>query len=159
MRRTLDLTQQEFATRLGVKRNTVATYETGKSNPSDAAVSLICREFNVNEEWLRTGNGEMFQSVSRDDEINEFFGNVLREENGNFRKRFIAMLSRLDPSDWEVLERMARQMVGDAAEPVDQRAVWEREADEFAALAREQFLLEKKRESQASSAKGSGGVA
>lgn len=60
LRRTLNLTQQAFADRLGVKRNTVATYETGKSNPSDAAVLLICREFNVSEIWLRTGEGEMF---------------------------------------------------------------------------------------------------
>jgi len=60
IRNSLHLTQQEFADRLGIKRNTVATYETGKSNPSDSAVVLICREFNVNEEWLRTGKGEMF---------------------------------------------------------------------------------------------------
>lgn len=62
IRKALNLTQQEFADRLKIKRNTVATYETGKSNPSDAAVSLICREFNVNEEWLRTGSGEMFKA-------------------------------------------------------------------------------------------------
>lgn len=59
IRKALNLTQQEFADRLKIKRNTVATYETGKSNPSDAAVSLICREFNVREEWLRNGTGEM----------------------------------------------------------------------------------------------------
>lgn len=61
IRKTLDLTQQEFAERIGVKRNTVATYEMGKSKPSDSALSLICREFNVNEEWLRTGIGQMFK--------------------------------------------------------------------------------------------------
>lgn len=60
LRKSLDITQQEFADRLGIKRNTVATYESGKSNPSDSAVMLICREFNVNEEWLRTGNGDIF---------------------------------------------------------------------------------------------------
>ena len=60
LRKTLNLTQQAFADRLGVKRNTVATYETGKSNPSDAAVLLICREFKVSEIWLRYGTGEMF---------------------------------------------------------------------------------------------------
>lgn len=60
VRRMLDLTQQEFAERIGVKRNTVATYEMGRSEPSNAAVSLICKTFNVNEDWLRTGKGEMF---------------------------------------------------------------------------------------------------
>ncbi len=60
LRKALDLTQQEFADRIRVKRNTVATYEMGRSGISDAAISLICKEFNVNEAWLRTGEGDMF---------------------------------------------------------------------------------------------------
>lgn len=60
LRRILDLTQEKFAERIGVKRNTIATYESGRNNPVDSVVSLICREFNVNEHWLRTGEGEMF---------------------------------------------------------------------------------------------------
>ncbi len=60
IRKNLDLTQQEFSDQLGIKRNTVATYEAGKSSPSDAAIILICKTFNVNESWLRTGEGEMF---------------------------------------------------------------------------------------------------
>lgn len=67
LRKELKLTQQEFADKLGIKRNTVATYETGKSNPSDSAVALICKEFNVNEEWLRTGYGEMFRAAPTDE--------------------------------------------------------------------------------------------
>ena len=63
LRRTLELTQKEFANRIGIKQNTVATYEIGRSEPIDAVVSLICREFNVNEEWLRTGNGRMFKGT------------------------------------------------------------------------------------------------
>ena len=64
LRKALDLTQQEFADKLGIKRNTVATYESGKSKPSDAAVVLLCKTFNVNEEWLRTGEGDMFNATS-----------------------------------------------------------------------------------------------
>ena len=60
IRRDLDLTQQEFADRLGVKRGAIANYEIGRNVPADSVVSLICREFNVNEEWLRDGTGEMF---------------------------------------------------------------------------------------------------
>jgi len=56
----LDLTQQEFASRIGIKRNTIANYEAGRNEPIDSVISLICREFNVNEKWLRTGEGEMF---------------------------------------------------------------------------------------------------
>ncbi len=60
LRREFDLTQQEFADRIGSKRNTVATYEIDRSIPSSAIISLICREFNVSEDWLRNGEGDMF---------------------------------------------------------------------------------------------------
>lgn len=63
LRKVLDLTQQEFGERLGIKRNTIATYESGRNEPIDAVVSLICKEFNVNEEWLRDGIGEMFKAA------------------------------------------------------------------------------------------------
>jgi transcriptional regulator with XRE-family HTH domain len=56
----LDLTQQEFADRIGIKRNTIANYESGRNEPVDSVISLICREYGVNEIWLRTGEGEMF---------------------------------------------------------------------------------------------------
>lgn len=60
LRKSLDLTQQKFAERIGIKGNTVAQYELGRNEPIDAVLSLICREFNVNKEWLQTGIGEMF---------------------------------------------------------------------------------------------------
>ena len=60
IRRILGLTQQEFADRIGIKRNTIANYETGRNDPVDSVVSLICREFGVSEEWLRYGTGEAF---------------------------------------------------------------------------------------------------
>ena len=60
IRRDLDLTQQEFADRIGIKRGTIANYEIGRNAPTDSVVSLICREFGVSEEWLRNGTGEMF---------------------------------------------------------------------------------------------------
>lgn len=60
IRRTLDLTQQEFAARIDSVQNTITGYETGRRVPSSQVISLICREFGVNEKWLRTGEGEMF---------------------------------------------------------------------------------------------------
>ena len=60
LRKALDLTQQEFASRIGSVQNTITGYETGRRVPSNQVLSLICREFNVSEEWLRTGIGEMF---------------------------------------------------------------------------------------------------
>lgn len=62
LRKELGLTQQDFATKLGIKRGAVANYEIGRNTPIDAVISLICREFNVNEVWLREGSGNIFKS-------------------------------------------------------------------------------------------------
>lgn len=64
IRKYYDLTQKKFAERIGVKQNTVAQYEMGRNTPIDTVISLICREFNINEEWLRNGTGEMFVKAS-----------------------------------------------------------------------------------------------
>ncbi len=66
LRKKLDLTQQKFGERIGIKGNTVAQYELGRNEPVDAVFSLICREFEVREEWLRTGEGEMFRPKPSD---------------------------------------------------------------------------------------------
>ena len=104
IRKELDLTQQEFADKLKVPRNTIAGYEVGKSNPSDAAINNICREFNVNEEWLRTGQGDMFTEQTEDEQIEEFIGNLLKDEDDSFKRRLISGLAALDETGWEVLE-------------------------------------------------------
>lgn len=110
LRKALGLTQQKFADALGVKQNTIAQYESGRNAPIDAVVSLICREFNVNEEWLRTGEGAMFLERSRDEELSAFFGDLLAGQP-DFKRRLITVLSRLDESEWELLEQMADKLV------------------------------------------------
>lgn len=106
IRKYLDLTQQEFADKLKIKRNTVATYETGKSNPSDAAVALICKTFDVNEPWLRTGEGEMFAPVAQDQTIFNFVEHTLQYPEENFKRRFISALPQLDEAEWDALEKI-----------------------------------------------------
>jgi len=66
LRKFLDMTQQDFADRIGVKRNTIGQYEIGRNEPIETVINLICREFNVNEEWLRYGVGEMFNPSPTD---------------------------------------------------------------------------------------------
>lgn len=109
VRKVLDLTQQDFADRLGMKRNSIAQVESGR-NTSPQTILAICREFNVREEWLRTGEGEMFIQVTRDEQIAAFVGDTLSTESDTFKKRFISMLAKLSESDWEVLERMTEEM-------------------------------------------------
>lgn len=104
LRKALDLTQQDFANRLGTTRDNIAGYETGRRSPSVAVISLICREFDVSETWLRTGEGDMFVSMSRSDEIAAFVGDILRGEP-DFRQRFISVLSRMTTDEWKLLEK------------------------------------------------------
>lgn len=104
LRRTLDMTQQEFANRIGIKRNTIANYETGRNEPIDAVVALICKEFNVNETWLRTGEGDMFVPMTRDEEIAKFVGELLKDEDESFKKRLISGLAKMDDRGWDMLE-------------------------------------------------------
>jgi transcriptional regulator with XRE-family HTH domain len=60
LRKALRLTQAAFAERIGIRQNSVAVIEIGKNTPSDQTIAFICREFRVNEAWLRNGAGEMF---------------------------------------------------------------------------------------------------
>lgn len=106
IRKELDLTQQEFADRIGIKRGGVANYEIGRNEPADAVISLICREFNVNEHWLRDGTGEMFIQQTRDEQIASFIGDMLKDEKESFKRRLISALANMDESDWETLERL-----------------------------------------------------
>lgn len=110
LRKTLDLTQQEFADKLKIGRGTLANYEVGRNEPLDAVISLICTKFNVNESWLRAGEGEMFVKLSKAQEIADFMTPLLSDESDGFKRRFITMLSRLDESDWLVLAKMAEEM-------------------------------------------------
>ena len=75
LRKTLGITQQEFANKINTSRSNVAGYETGTRVPSNAIICLICKEFRVNEEWLRTGNGDMFQAVT--DPVTEYISELL----------------------------------------------------------------------------------
>lgn len=116
LRKELDLTQQEFADRLGTARNNIAGYETGKRSPSDAVISLICTKFNVNESWLRDGTGEMFAELDMEDQLMAWAGKVLGGQDSKFKKRFVTMLMGLSDSEWEFLEKKAKELAADDTE-------------------------------------------
>ena len=120
LRKKLGLTQQVFADRIGIARGNVAAYEVGKNAPSDAVISLICREFNANEIWLRTGEGEMFVEMDLEDELMQWAGTVLASEPDSFKKRFVRMLSKLSEDEWDLLAKMATELVNDAEKAADE---------------------------------------
>lgn len=110
LRKSLGMTQEAFSARVGIKRNTVAQYELGRNPPTDTVITLICREFGVNELWLRYGDGDMFVQKHPNEEIEGFMMNVLRGEDG-FKRRFARMVARLTEEEWEILERKMRELM------------------------------------------------
>lgn len=116
LRESLGLNQTDFGARIGVKQTTIAGYENGTRTPQDAVLLNICREFGVDEIWLRTGVGEMFRKKERGEEIADFLGTVLSAEAEDFRRRLVLVMSRLGVEEWEVLERIARLLVDEFQE-------------------------------------------
>lgn len=157
LRKALDLTQREFAERIGVKQNTIATYEIGRSEPIDAVISLICREFGVSETWLRTGNGEMFIQKTRNDEISDFIGDVLSGDP-DFRSRFISLLARMTTDEWKMLERKALELAATAqSAALEQTPTIEEEARAEAEEYYRQILAEKEQAARLSASQDCGG--
>lgn len=104
-------TQDDFAEFLGISKSNLSSYEAGRRMPSDAVVQLICQKCNINEEWFRTGNGEMFNSRTRNQEIGAFANEVMMLDDDNFKKKFIDALIKLDSKDWEHLEEIAKKLL------------------------------------------------
>ena len=96
LRKKMKLTQQEFADKLNIKRGAVANYEIGRNEPIDAVISLICKTFHVNEEWLRNGIGEMFEDVPEEDEKAAFVSSLLDAENDPFYKIIEVIMRTFD---------------------------------------------------------------
>ena len=110
LRKTLDLTLEEFGNKIGVTKTTISRIENGVNSVTNQMLTSICREFNVNEEWLRTGEGEMFVPLTRSEAIAEFAGSLMKEEDASFKKRLIEALAKLNEQEWEVLEGIARKL-------------------------------------------------
>lgn len=115
LRKALNLTQQEFADRLNIKRGAIANYEVGRNEPIDAVISLICREFNVNEEWLRNGSGEMFQAEEENSIVAR--ATMLLGEKDPLFEAFIDTYSKLTPRNRELLQ----QFMSDFSQAYDKK--------------------------------------
>ena len=108
LRNSLDLTQQKFADRLGIQRGAIANYELERNVPIDAVISLICREFNVREAWLRDGEGDMLEVKPRAEALGELVRKLLADRPESFRSRLITSLLRFEPDspEWQILENI-----------------------------------------------------
>lgn len=114
LRKELDLTQQGFADRLGIKQNTVATYEIGKIEPGNSTIALICREFSVNEKWLRTGEGAMFKELTGDDEVAMYVSTLLEDSDNPFQSLIIDIVRtycELDSKSQAAVDLVVKDLV------------------------------------------------
>lgn len=106
IRKESGLTQVDFGERIGVKGNTITNYENGLRTPTDAVILSICREFDVNEEWLRNGTGEMLVQKSKDEQISEMLGEIQKSGEDTFKHRLVSALANLDEDGWNSLEKL-----------------------------------------------------
>lgn len=114
LRKELGLNQSDFGNKIGVKQGTVAGYESGARTPIDAVVSSICREFDVNEEWLRTGEGEMFEQMTEQQKLLKYTGMLLKDKDSaivNAIQSFIVTYEQLDDTSKATLEKIAQQFI------------------------------------------------
>lgn len=112
VRKSLGLTLEKFGEKIGMKKNSVSQIENGKNSMTEQVAKAICREFNVNDEWLRTGEGEMFLPVNRKTKIEKLTNQLLSEESDSFKNRLVSVLADLNENEWEFLEEKAMQLCG-----------------------------------------------
>ena len=115
IRKEVKLTQVQFGEKIGVKGNTVTNYESGLRTPTHAVIKSICREFNVDENWLRTGEGEMFLPVLEEDEMALYVSELLEDEGDNplytIIKEVMHTYSELSPKSQEVIRDAAEKLL------------------------------------------------
>lgn len=114
LRKELGLNQSDFGNKIGVKQGTVAGYESGARTPLDTVIASICREFNVNENWLRTGEGEMFEQMTEQQKILKYTALLLNDKDSvvvNAIQTLIVTYEQLDDTSKATLEKIALQYI------------------------------------------------
>lgn len=91
------LSKTAFSRRVGLSQPFVSQLASGTAAPSDRTIVDICREFGVNERWLRTGEGEMLMHLSREEEIMRFAATVIRDPSSEFQRQALAVLAQAHP--------------------------------------------------------------
>lgn len=99
IRRACSQTQQSFAESLNVSKSTIEAIEYGRRDATDRIISDICRVYNVNEEWLRNGTGEMFQPKDRNSEIADIVAMMFKGDESDFRFQLTKLLYEMDADE------------------------------------------------------------
>lgn len=104
------LTKTAFAERLKVSQQHISRLAKD-GTPSDRTIVDICREFGVSEHWLRTGEGEMFVRLSREEEITKFAMSIVRNPDSEFQRQLLATMAKLEPAQWQLMEQMLDDLI------------------------------------------------
>lgn len=113
VREHFKLTQTEFGERLGVSRDVIGNIEYNRlKNPKqkEPIIKLICSTFGVNELWLRSGEGEMFQAMTEDEELADYLGDVMNDEPESFLRRITLEMKNWTPEVWQMLEEICKRL-------------------------------------------------
>ena len=112
LRKAVGLNQTEFGKRVGVSLSAVQKWESGENIVSDSVILLLCREFGVNETWLRTGYGDMYRAKTREAELGELIRSRLLDRPDSFQAALVTVLLRFDPNgpEFAALEKIARAL-------------------------------------------------
>ncbi len=110
LRKELNLTLDKFGEQIGLKKSSLSQIENGKCAITEQTIKSICREFNVNENWLRTGEGDIHIQISEEDELMQWAGKVLSKQSSDFQYRFVKMLMGLTEEQWQVFEDKVREL-------------------------------------------------
>lgn len=107
------ISQEQFGEIIGIKKAAISKIENGENSLSKGNLLAICRQFNVNKEWLINGNGEMFTPKSKEDEIRNFFENAISSDSdiAKIQRKFISTLVSLDEEEWIVLDRFMKHYI------------------------------------------------
>ena len=112
LRKAMKKSQEDFGKILGLSKSGVSEIESGRRNVTEQHIIMLrnCTDFNVNENWIRTGEGEMFIPLDREKELAKLTVNLFTESSDSFKNRFISLLARMSDDEWALLESMVDKL-------------------------------------------------
>lgn len=116
LREFLGKSQEDFAQSLELSRNYISLVENGQRNMSSHTIKVLCTLYDVNENWLRTGEGMMFVEKTEDEEISEMLADIQLSGSSSFKHRLAVALARLDDNGWKWLEEFVNSIANQSGD-------------------------------------------
>lgn len=116
------MTQTDFGNKIGISQNYIWMLESGVREPSERVIRDICREFSVNETWLRTGDGDMMTARTRGEEMAALVGSLMEDRPESFRSALVTTLLRFESGgpEWAAIERIYKSVAAEMEKAPDE---------------------------------------